>query len=57
LPFAKVGGMMTPAMGLAVDQNKEERLIVRRHLSSTLIGFFFASALFSQAAAQPAARS
>jgi arylsulfatase A-like enzyme len=29
---------------------------VRRHLSSALIGFFFASSLFSQAAAQPVAR-
>src|SRR2546425_10428153 len=31
--------------------------MVRRHLSSALIGFFFASSLFSQAAVQPAARS
>ena len=29
---------------------------MRRHFSSALIGFFFASSLFSQAAAQPAAR-
>ena len=28
---------------------------MRRHLSSALIGLFFASSLFSQAAAQPAA--
>src|ERR1700693_1603029 len=35
--------------------NKEEQLIVRRHLGSVLIGFLFASPLFSHAAAQPSA--